>query len=272
MNRKPKIGIALGAGSARGWAHIGVLRTLEQIGIRPQIVCGTSIGALVGAVYAAQKLDVLEKWVLDLTWRRVLGFFDVSFNGGFLKGAKLTAFLQDNLLEHTMADLSVPFAAVATDLRTGNEIWLREGRVVDAVRASIALPGLFTPAELDGRLLVDGALVNPVPVSLCRAMGADIVIGVDLAARMTGLQSRDWQAHAEESGQPSMIEVITESINIMQIRITRSRLAGEPADVMIAPMPGDLGLLDYHRAAESIREGHAAAQAALPQLRQLLQV
>lgn len=271
MARKLKIGIALGAGSARGWAHIGVLRTLEQAGIRPQIICGTSIGALVGAVHAAQKLDVLEAWVLGLTWRRVLGFFDVSFNGGFLKGAKLTAFLRDNLLEHTMADLSRPFAAVATDLRSGNEIWLREGKVVDVVRASIALPGLFTPAELDGRLLVDGALVNPVPVSLCRAMGADIVIGVDLGSRLTGLQSRDRQEREGRSVQPNMIEVITESINIMQVRITRSRLAGEPADVMIAPMLGDLGLLDYHRAAESIREGRAATQAMLPQLQQLLQ-
>ena len=186
MKNDLKIGIALGSGAARGWAHIGVLRVLEEAGIRPQIVCGTSIGALVGAVYADGDIDALEDWVLGLTWRKVLGFFDISFNGGFLKGAKLITYLRDNLLETTVEELAIPFGAVATDLRNGREVWLREGRAVDVVRASIALPGLFTPVEQDGRLLVDGALVNPVPVSLCRAMGADFVIGVDLGSGLAG--------------------------------------------------------------------------------------
>jgi len=261
-----KIGIALGAGSARGWSHIGVLRVLEKAGIKPQIVCGSSIGALVGAVYADQDLDALEEWVLDLTWRKVLGFFDISFNGGFLKGAKLISFLQDNLLEKEVEDLALPFGAVATDLRSGREIWLREGRAADVVRASIATPGLFTPCELGGRLLVDGALVNPVPVSLCRAMGADFVIGVDLGSSLAG---RHVGAQGGER-QPNMIEVVAESINIMQVRITRSRLAGEPADALITPRLGDMGVLDYHRAAESIKEGCAAAELMLPQIRQLL--
>ena len=261
-----KVGIALGAGSARGWSHIGVLRALEKAGIKPQIVCGSSIGALVGAVYAHQDLDALEDWVLDLTWRKVLGFFDISFNGGFLKGAKLIAFLRENLLDKTIEDLALPFGAVATDLQSGREIWLREGRAADAVRASIALPGLFAPCELNGRLLVDGALVNPVPVSLCRAMGADFVIGVDLgsarAERHAHGSRRDWT--------PNMIEVVAESISIMQVRIARSRLAGEPADVLITPRLGDVGALEYHRAAESIKEGRSAAEMMLPQIRQLL--
>ncbi|MBX3662029.1 MAG: patatin-like phospholipase family protein [Burkholderiales bacterium] len=266
MKNELKIGIALGAGSARGWAHIGVLRALAKAGIRPQIVCGSSIGALVGAVHAAGQLDALEDWVLGLTWRKVLGFFDISFNGGFLKGAKLITYLEDHLLDRSIEELELPFAAVATDLRSGREIWLREGRAADAVRASIALPGLFTPVERDGRLLVDGALVNPVPVSLCRAMGADVVIGVDLGsgrmARREGAGRRDKSLN--------MIEVVAESINIMQARITRSRLAGEPADVLITPLLEDIGTMEYHRAEQAIAEGRAAAEVALPQIRRLL--
>jgi NTE family protein len=261
-----KIGIALGSGAARGWAHIGVLRTLQQAGIRPDIVCGTSIGALVGAVYASDSLDALEEWVRGLTWRKVLGFFDFSFNGGFLKGAKLIAYLEDNLLDQTVEGLALPFAAVATDLRSGREVWLREGRAADVVRASIALPGLFTPVEHDGRLLVDGALVNPVPVSLCRAMGADFVIAVDLGSSLAG-RHVSGKPRVQE---PGMIEVLAESLNIMQVRITRSRLAGEPADALIQPQLGELGMLDYHRAAESIEEGRAAAELALPQIKRLL--
>jgi NTE family protein len=261
------IGIALGAGSARGWAHIGVLRALAKAGIRPRIVCGTSIGALVGAVHANDSLDALEDWVRGLTWRRVLGFFDFSFSGGMLKGAKLIAYLENQLLDRPIEDLALPFAAVATDLRSGREVWLREGRAADAVRASIALPGLFTPVARDGRLLVDGALVNPVPVSLCRAMGADFVIGVDLGSSIAGRHVRG----AAQKRDPGMIEVLAESINIMQVRITRSRLAGEPADALVMPQLGSLGALDYHRAAESIEEGRAAAELALPQIRRLLE-
>jgi len=266
MSENLKIGVALGAGSARGWAHIGVLRALEKAGIKPQIICGASIGALVGAVYAGEDLDALEEWVVGLTWRKVLGFFDVSFSGGFLKGARLISFLRDNLLDKQVEDLALPFGAVATDLRSGREIWLREGRATDVVRASIALPGLFTPFDLDGRLLVDGALVNPVPVSLCRAMGADFVIGVDLGSSRTGRNVSD----RRREYRPNMIEVVTESISIMQTRITRSRLAGEPADALIMPQLGAIGSLDYHRAAESIKEGYVAAEMMLPQIRHLL--
>ncbi len=266
MKKDLKIGVVLGAGSARGWAHIGVLRALEQAGIRPQIVCGASIGALVGAVYANGGLDALEDWVLGLTWRKVLGFFDLSFNGGFLKGAKLIGYLRDNLLETSIEELQLPFGAVATDLRSGREVWLREGRAADVVRASIALPGLFTPVEHEGRLLVDGALVNPVPVSLCRAMGADFVIAVDLGSSSGGRYVKSRAAQRE----PGLLEVMAESINIMQVRITRSRLAGEPADALIMPQLGELGSMDYHRAAESIAEGRAATEMMLPQIRRLL--
>ena len=128
-----------------------MLRALEKAGIKPQIVCGASIGALVGAVYADGDLDALEDWVTELTWRKVLGFFDISFNGGFLKCARLISFLRDNLLDKRVEDLALSYGAVATDLRSGREIWLREGSAADVVRASIATPGLFTPCEIDGR-------------------------------------------------------------------------------------------------------------------------
>jgi NTE family protein len=269
---KPKIGIALGAGSARGWAHIGVLRALDAAGIQPHVVCGTSIGALVGAVYADGKTDELTQWVTSLTWRKVMGFFDVSFSGGIIKGARLTTFLRDNFMSKSIAELALPFAAVATDLASGREIWLREGLVAEAVRASIALPGLFTPQGSGGRLLVDGALVNPVPVSLCRAMGADFVIAVDLSSSLVGRHVRRLDADtARRRRAPSMLEVVTDSLAIMQVRITRSRLAGEPADAVITPRLGWLRLLDYHRATEAIEEGVDAAELMIPQIQRLLE-
>lgn len=265
-----KVGIALGSGSARGWAHIGVLRALEKADIVPDIVCGTSIGALVGAVYADNDIAALEEWVTGLTWRKVLGFFDISFSGGILKGAKLSGFLRDNFMEKEIAGLARPFAAVATDLHSGREVWLRNGSVVEAVRASIALPGLFSPFERDGTQLIDGALVNPVPVSLCRAMDADFVIAVDLGSNMSGRHITNAGSGKRGKKPLSMIEVVTTSLNIMSTRITRSRLAGEPADVVIAPRLGQLGLLDYHRATEAIAEGRAATETMIPQIRGLL--
>ncbi len=183
---KPKLGLALGSGSARGWAHIGVIRELEKAGYVPDIVAGCSIGAFIGAAYADGDLDQLEHWVKGLAWKEVLGLLDVSFSGGLFKGEKLVAFFRRHFVDKAFSELPRPFSCVATDLATGREIWLREGSVASAVRASIALPGLFTPVVRDGRLLVDGGLVNPVPVSLCRAMGADIVIAVELGSDRVG--------------------------------------------------------------------------------------
>jgi NTE family protein len=286
---RPRLGIALGSGSARGWAHIGVLRALQEAGIEPDIVCGTSIGAFVGAAYASGDLDKLEAWVGGLSRRDVLGFFDVSLAGGLIKGAKLFDFAATSFLDNSFADLDRPFACVATDLATGREIWLREGSVAAAVRASIALPGLFSPQLLNERFLVDGGLVNPVPVSLCRALDAEIVIAVDLGMDMlTTLQRRNGKPAAAGGGWrntigrwfgsgedmpvlPSMADVVSNSIAIMQGRISRSRMAGEPADVLIAPRLGQLNLLDYHRAGEAIAAGRTATEHALPLLRSLLE-
>ncbi len=285
----PRLAIALGSGSARGWAHIGVLRALLQAGVVPDIVCGKSIGAFVGAAYASGSLDPLEGWVRGLTRRDVLGFFDVSLvAGGLIKGEKLLGYTSRLFLDETFADLDKPFACVATDLASGREVWLREGRILDAVRASVALPGLLVPQLLDGRYLVDGGLVNPVPVSLCRALGADIVIAVDLSMDTIGLRQRRGDASAwrqtmgrwlgregdgdgEDVARPSLADVVSNSIAIMQGRISRSRLAGEPADVLIAPRLGQLGLLDFHRAHEAIAAGRMAAEHMLPMLRAIIE-
>lgn len=293
--RRPRIGLALGGGSARGWAHIGVIRALEQAGIRPDLVCGTSIGALVGATYAAGELDRFEQWALGLGLKDVVAFMDVSLNGGLLKGERLMEFFQRNFVDHPLDELPMPFAAVATALHSGAEVWLREGSTLDAVRASMALPALFAPVLRDGCLLVDGGLVNPVPVSLARAMGADILIAVDLNSDILGRHLRDdpqpeeptgpvgeWMrklqvnlgnimpAHSpDEPRMPSMLDVLASSINIMQVRITRSRMAGEPPDVIVAPRLAHLGLLDFHRAKEAIDEGKRAVEAVLHNLRTL---
>jgi len=289
---KPRLGLALGSGSARGWAHIGVIRELAAAGYVPDIVAGCSIGAFVGAAYADGDLDQLEQWVTGLAWTEVLSLIDVSFSGGLIKGEKLFQFFQRHFVDKDFSSLGTPFACVATDLATGREIWLREGSVASAVRASSALPGVFAPVVRDDRLLIDGGLVNPVPVSLCRAMGADIVIAVDLGSDRIGGSAQHKPVAAakavsvadeQEPGWatslrnifsrprlgngdlvPSMAGVLSTSIHIMQMRIARSRLAGEPADVLLAPSLGHLALMDYHRGSEAIEEGRAAVVRMLP--------
>lgn len=287
--RPPRIGLALGGGSARGWAHVGVIEALEREGIRPDVVCGTSIGALVGGAYAAGDLAKLHDWLLRLDLRTVLSLMDFHLNGGVLKGERLMRFFRNTFTDRPIEELDLPFGAVATTLYTGAEVWLRSGSTFDAVRASIALPGLFTPVLHEGQVLVDGGLVNPVPVSLTRAMGADIVIAVDLNADLVGQHRRieeptpaaapgqinEWLRRlrpartAEEVRLPSMLDVVTGSLNIMQVRITRSRMAGDPPDVVIAPRLAHLGLLDYHRAAEAIAEGQRAVELNRHQLQML---
>lgn len=297
--RKPIIGLALGGGAARGWAHIGVIQALEEIGIRPDIVCGTSIGALVGAAYSAGKITQLEEWVRKLSMTDVVSFMDLTFNGGMLKGERLMGFFRKNFLDCPIEALQRPFAAVATALHTGSEVWLQHGSTLDAIRASIALPGLFAPVWHEGQLLVDGGLVNPVPVSLLRAMGADVLIAVDLSSDTMGRHlaplpnesmkspspGSEWlhkirselgnflpaqtTAASEAHRLPSAFDVVASSLNIMQVRITRSRMAGDPPDVIIAPRLARLGLLDFHQAATAITAGRLSAQASLPALQGL---
>lgn len=310
MKRAPRIGIALGSGSARGWAHIGVLRALARAGVEPTIISGCSIGAFVGAVAAAGDVEKLATWVESLGWQRVVGLMDMGLRGGLIKGDRLISFFERQFVDRDFTALPHQFGCVATDLHSGHEVWLREGSVSAAVRASIALPGLIAPVWQDGRLLVDGALVNPVPVSLARAMGADLVIAVELNSDVVGWAwrnrlpagqgsvgngngngvphwSRKLLARFGRNGNgggddnqtppgdgeelPSMLSVMQDSISIMSVRIARSRLAGEPADVLISPRLAQLGLMDYHRGAEAIAEGEAAVEVALPAIRRALE-
>jgi NTE family protein len=292
--RKPKIGLALGAGGARGWAHIGAIQALNAQGIRPDIVCGTSMGSLVGAAYAAGELERLEEWAISLGWRDVFGLMDFTWHGGLIRGRKLFEFMRARFGLRDIASLPLPYGAVATELATGREVWLREGHVLDAVRASIAIPGVFAPVLRDGELLVDGALVNPVPVSMCRALGADLVIAVDLGWAKLGYyrerardredaaddDKRGWwsrflpgradEADGESPDMPSALGVFFSSLDIMQVRVGRSRLAGEPADALITPILPDFAMMDFHRARSAIDEGRAAAERARPVLEHLI--
>ena len=284
--RRARLGLALGSGSARGWAHIGVIRALEAAGLRPDIVAGTSIGALVGAAYAAGELDRLERWVLELGVADVIGFMDLSFGGGAFKGDRLVEFFRRNASDRPIETLPLVFGAVATSLNSGAEVWLRTGSMLEAVRASIALPGIFTPVSRDGAFLVDGGLVNPVPVSLARALGADIVIAVDLGSDILGRRFRvpappatpasgvqkwiqdlrssfgaaDEGEPGEETPLPSLPDVIAAAMDIVQVRIARSRLAGEPPELLVTPRLARLRLFDFHCAREAIEEGRRAVE------------
>jgi NTE family protein len=303
----PRIGLALGSGSARGWSHIGVIEALAEAGIEPDIVCGCSIGALVGAAYVAGELPALKAFAQSLTWREIARMLDVRLSGGgLIGGQEIVAFLRKLKVAAPIASYSKPFAAVATDLLTGREIWLREGSIEEAVRASISIPGILSPARHADRWLVDGGLVNPVPVSVCRALGADVVIAVNLngdiigrhavasdepdgdgatkappefLSRLVDQMPVAWREHASAilpklvspaPASPGYFEVLMSSINVMQDQITRARLAGEPPHVMLVPRLSHIGLMEFNRAAETIAEGRAVVEHALPLLRRYL--
>ncbi|MBX3553133.1 MAG: patatin-like phospholipase family protein [Pseudolabrys sp.] len=295
---RPSIGLALGGGAARGFAHIGVMRALRAHGIEPDVIVGTSIGAVVGGCYAAGQFDNFEEWARGLNFRGMLGYFDLSLSrAGLISGTQLARRLEAALGTTHIEDLKIRFAAIATEISTGHEIWLTHGRLVDALRASYALPGIFTPVRIGGRWLVDGALVNPVPVSAARSLGARLVIAVNLNSEMFargatvsthGSDDFDEQAHALETesgglrslfggkralrrqflgGSPSIPTVMVEAFNVMQDRITRARLAGEPPDVTIAPRIAPVGWFDFHRAEDAIRIGEEATERAIEDIR-----
>ncbi|HKS84915.1 MAG TPA: patatin-like phospholipase family protein [Pseudolabrys sp.] len=291
---RPTIGLALGGGAARGFAHIGVLRVLATHGIVPDVIVGTSIGAVVGGCYAANEMDNLETWARSLTVRGVLGYLDISLSGsGLISGGHLAAQLEAGLKESLIEDLPIRFAAIATEFNTGHEIWLTRGRLSDAMRGSYSLPGIFPPVRIGGRWLVDGALVNPVPVSAARALGARLVIAVNLNSDLFGRGTIIADHGSDKSdlapeppktngframfsgersmrrqffgrrGRPGLPTVMVEAFNVMQDRITRARLAGDPPDVLISPRLGGIGWFDFHRAAEAIEIGTEAAERAL---------
>jgi len=296
--RRPVIGLALGGGAARGFAHIGIVRTLIANGIVPNVVVGTSIGAVVGGAYAAGHLDTLEQWARSLQPRNIFSYLDIRLNGsGLIGGAKLAAELETSIGTTLIEDLPIKFATVATEVRTGHEIWLTHGRVVDAMRASYALPGIFSPVLVGDRWLVDGALVNPVPVSAARAFGAEIVIAANLSsdvfAHSTTIYSHGHVPEVTVTATPEVLDpapprrglkrlfspertmkreffgsttrpgistVMVDAFNIMQDRITRARLAGDPPDLLISPRVGQIGWFDFHRADDLIAHGVRAAE------------
>ena len=296
---RPTIGIALGGGAARGWAHIGVLKSLIAAGLEPDIVAGTSIGAVAGACFVTSRLHALEDFACGLTRRRMFGFLDVNFAGsGLITGQRLSARLEHHLQEFTIEELERKFVAVATELGTGHEIWLNKGSLVNALKASFALPGIFRPVKINGRWLIDGALVNPIPVSVCRALGARIGLAVtlshahwnrggvihDQAALMepaaapeddhlpgsngrAALHLLHRQIFGRNDDAPGISAVMMDAINITQDRIARSRLAGDPPDVTIGPKMGGIGLFDFHRACEAIELGARAAEKQIDEIR-----
>ncbi|VEB38334.1 phosphoesterase [Legionella sainthelensi] len=303
---RPKIGLVLGSGSARGWAHIGVIRELANMGIKPDLVTGSSIGAVVGGAYASGHLDEFEEWIFTLRRVDILKLLDVRIaGGGFIQGKPLMIAIEKRIGNPNIEDLKVPFGCVATSLSNGKEHWLREGSLLDAVRASIALPGIFAPIALKQDIMLDGGLVNPVPISLARAMGADYIIAVNLNSDLVGRhfsshhsdvtadkqENKKKLEYAEKNDpniakwasmlkdnfdirldsfisslrkkkifEPGLFDVIAGSINIMQDRITKSRMAEDPPDVLITPKLGYIGLMEFDRAQETISEGHEATR------------
>jgi NTE family protein len=301
---RPSIGIALGGGAARGFAHIGVLQTLLANGIKPDVVTGTSMGAVIGGCYAAGQIDAITDWALSLTRRRVLGYLDVSLSGtSMINGGRLARRLESTIGRTKIESLDTRFAAIATEIDTGHEVWLTRGRLLEALRASYALPGVFAPVRVGGRWLLDGALVNPVPVSAARSLDARLVIGVatnaDLFGRGTTIHShgfdenelvstdneaaeRTWRGRfgAQKflrrqffgsEGRPGLPTVMIEAYNVMQDRITRARLAGDPADIMISPRLGHIGMFDFHRAEEAIKLGAEAAERSIETIAQAIE-
>ncbi|HYD17992.1 MAG TPA: patatin-like phospholipase family protein [Patescibacteria group bacterium] len=298
MSAPPRIGLALGSGLARGFAHLGVVRALKRHGIEPTIISGTSMGALVGGAYLANRLDAVEEWAYTLTKFKVLSYLDFRVKAsGLIGGERLMKLMLDNFGDIRVEDLPHPFIAITADLVTGHEVWLRKGRLVDVMRASFSLPGIFPPMHMNNRWLIDGALVNPVPVSACTATGARMTIAVNVSGDIIGKARRpgdtiptvagfdllnfDGPQQLEEAKKASLIQrvfrrepnspsifgVMVSALNIVQDRLARSRLAGDPPDVLIVPRIGHIGLMEFDRAEELIAEGEAAVERAMPDIK-----
>lgn len=299
MSAPPRIGLALGSGLARGFAHLGVVRALKRHGIEPTVISGTSMGALVGGAYLANRMDAVEEWAYSLTKFKVLSYLDFRVkSSGLIGGEKLVKLMQDSFGDVRVEDLPHPYVAITADLVTGHEVWLRKGRLVDVMRASFSLPGIFPPVYMNNRWLIDGALVNPVPVSACTANGARMTIAVNVSGDIIGKTKRPGDTvptvagfdllnfegptgvedgkkqslvqrvfrRSDPSG-PSIFGVMVSALNIVQDRLARSRLAGDPPDVLIVPRIGHIGLMEFDRAEELIAEGEAAVERAMPDIK-----
>ena len=279
--QKPRIALALGGGAARGWAHIGVLRALDEAGVEVSMIAGTSIGALVGGCYLAGRLDELETFARSLTMRRIAGLLDFAIGGGGLFGGmRLNDRMQEHLIGVNIEDLDRTFVAVAAELNTGHEVWISSGSLITGIRASYALPGIFEPVRCNNRTLLDGALVNPVPVSVCRAHEQPLVVAVNLHYDLYGRSAVIKHTASEPEPDNSVPErrkkvresrlgmtaVMVQAFNIIQDRISRARLAGDPPDLSLHPRLSDIGLSEFHRASEAIDRGYQEASTKLGEI------
>lgn len=298
--QSPKIGLALGSGGARGWCHIGVLRELAAIGVKPDVIAGASMGALVGAVFAGDALDALEDWAIRLTARDFIGMLDINFSsGGLVEGAEILTVLRRLLRSDRIEELSLPTALVATDMATGREVWMTKGSVAEAVRASVALPGLISPFRIGNKWFLDGGLTNPLPVTACRLLGAEVVIAANPDGRFNGTFWADRESHREmpalvtswkdhlpnmpsalgrifhseneQEQRPEYLDVVATSIDIMTDGIRRSKLAGDPPHVLLDAQLAQLSVLDFHRAEEAIEEGRRVVREKSDEILRLLE-
>ncbi len=304
-NGQPGLGLALGGGMARGFAHIGVLKALNKHNIFPSIIAGTSIGSVVGGCYLVNKLDTFEKWALSLNRMRILSYLDFRVrSAGLVGGKRLKKTLGEHFDGTKFEDLPHKFICIATDLATGHEVWLRDGDLMDAMTASFALPGVFPPVQIEDRNLVDGALVNPCPISPCQALGARMTIAVDLNTDLIGKATKSGESYQTIAGfdvfnnedvpleqqkkfkasslsrrlfrreqhKPSLFGVMVSGLGIVQDRLTRSRLAGEPPDIHIKPPIGHIGLLEFEKAQELIKQGEEATEKLIPEIKAAMMV
>lgn len=301
INSKLNIGLALGSGSSRGWSHIGIIRALADLGIEPNIICGTSIGALIGASYMSNNIEHLKEWACSLTKLGTAKYFKINTSlNGIVNTEKFHRFLNDYVVndETIIEDFTKKYATVTTELETGREVWLTKGSMIEAVWASISLPGLFPAIKNNNKWLIDGGLVNPVPVSVCRALGADVVIAANLNGGIVGRYSEKTKKRSKQDKggtsrisdfvreytgsvlsipknpdqPPSLFNAIAGSITIAQDRITRSRMVGDPPDILLSPKLSHIGLLEFYRAKEAIREGEQCVQRMLPEIDHLLEM
>jgi len=305
--KNKKIGLALGSGSARGWAHIGAIEAIEEAGIPIHCIAGTSIGAFVGAVYATGHLASLKEFALQMDWKKVISYFDVVFpKSGFMDGKKVHDLFSIHTDAKTFDDFKIPVKMIATDLKTGKKVIIDSGNIIEGIRASVSVPGVFTPVRRSDKWLVDGGLVDPVPVSVVRNMDADFVIAVDLNSdlinhdykpkKQTSIEKipkkernelmlrisaqyntaenavktkiNRWFSSSIKS--PNIIDVMGTSLGIMQEQLSRINLAMDQPDILIQPRLGDLKMFDFDQAERSIQEGYTQAKYQIDDIKSLL--
>ena len=253
----PKLGLALGGGAARGFAHIGVIQVLEENGIKPDLVVGTSAGSLVAAFYASGKTGAQLQWLADTMDESQLTDWTIPFmSRGMLRGEALGRYVNSQLNGAKIEDLKMPLGIVATDLQTGDGILFRRGDIATAVRASSAVPSVFEPVRIGNKDYVDGGLVSPVPVRSARQMGADIVIAVDISSRPEDAKTSD------------MLKVLLQTFSIMGKSISQLEMA--QAEVVVRPALPDVGSAEFTARQKSIEAGRAAMRLALPALKAAL--